>query len=111
MSRTPPRMEITKHPDFKVVHVNGVFGGLNPNQGNIIFYTDIIEPRCKTGGKFGELEPEKINRELQIDVRMSIHDFIGIAEWMNRHIKLLEEKGVIKKADIKSQKKTSAYSV
>lgn len=111
MLKTPPRMEVTKHSEFRVVHANGVFGGVNPDQGNIIFYTDIIEPRCKTGGKFGELEPEKINREMQIDIRVSLQDFIRIAEWMNRHIKVLEEKGIIKKTDVKSQKKTNAYSV
>lgn len=57
------------------------------------------------------MEPERINRELQIDIRMSIHDFVGIADWMNKHIKQLEEKGIIKKSDMQSQKKTNSYSV
>jgi len=103
-------MEITKNPDFRVVHMNGVFGTLTPAQGNMIFYTDIFEPRCKTGGQFGEMEPERVNRELQIDVRMSLDDFMGLANWMNQHIKNLEEKGLIKKPEQKTQDE-SKYSV
>jgi hypothetical protein len=101
-------MEITKHPEFKVIHINGVFGSLGPDEGRITFYTDIVEPRIKTGGQFGEVETEKINREIQVEIRVSTMTFISIAQWMDAHIKDLEAKGILKKEE-KSQSKQNMY--
>ena len=51
MANAPPKIDVTKHPDFKVIHANGVFGTLNAQEGVLKFYTDIIEPRSKTGAR------------------------------------------------------------
>ena len=105
-----PKIEITSHPNFRVAIVNGFFGGLSANDGRIMFYTDILEPKMKTNGKPGEMEVEKINRERQIDIRMSVMDFVRLATWMNSHIKRLEEQGILKKEDLMHPKQTD-YSV
>jgi len=114
MTTTPPKkfpkIELSKHPAFRVVHVNGFFGGLSPVEGRITFFTDILEPTMKANGTKGEMEVEKINRESQIDLRMSIMDFVGLAQWMNTHIKRLEEQGILKKEDLAKPKQTD-YSV
>jgi hypothetical protein len=95
-----PKIELSSHPDFRVVHVNAFFGGLNPLEGRITFYTDILEPKMKEDGNVGEMEVDKILREQQIDLRLSPMDFITLANWMNSHIKRLADLGLIKKEDI-----------
>jgi len=97
MSKTPPKFDITKHPQFRVIHIDGFFGGLNPQTGDIKFFLDIAEPRIKTGGKPGEMELDKVNREIQVEVRMSSAAWMNMAAWMERHIKRLEDLGIIKR--------------
>ena len=111
MTQTLPSIVITKHPQFRVIHSNGIFGNLGADEGRIIFYTDIIEPRIKTGGKFGEMETDIINREQQVDIRMTTMQFIAVANWMNTHIKNLEDKGILKKAEQPQPKKPDEYRV
>jgi hypothetical protein len=103
-------MEVTNNPQFRVVHINAFFGGLSPIEGRIKFYTDILETRIKPDGKTGEMEIEKINRECQIDIRMSAIDFVALAGWMNAHIKRLEDRGILKKKDLAHDGQTD-YSV
>jgi len=110
MAKTPPKIDITKHPEFRVIHINGFFGTLNPDEGVIKFYLDIAEPRIKAGGRLGEIEVDKINREFQVEVRMSPRIFMGMADWMTRHIKDLEKKGILKK-EKKPQKEAQTYRV
>jgi hypothetical protein len=105
-----PRIEVSTSSEFRVIHVNAFFGGLNPVEGRIIFYTDIFEPEMKTGGKVGEMELNKVNRECEVDIRMSPADFVNLATWMNGHIKRVEDAGLLKKADLTRSKKTD-YSV
>jgi hypothetical protein len=110
--KQPPRFEITSHPGFRVVHVNAFFGGLSPVEGSITFCTDILEPRIKVGGQPGDMEVNRVNRERQIDVRLSVVNFVALAGLMNDHIKRLEEQGYLKKEDIaKSKPKETDYSV
>jgi hypothetical protein len=111
LTQTLPRIVITKHPQFRVVHSNGIFGTLGADEGRITLYTDLVEPRIKTGGQFGEMETDMINREIQVDIRMTTMQFILVANWMNEHIKKLEEKGILKKAELPSQKKPDEYRV
>lgn len=102
-----PKFELSSHPDFRVVHVNAFFGGLNPIEGRITFYTDIIEPKMKENGNAGDMELDKVQREQQIDLRFSPMDFINLANWMNNHIKRLEESGLLKKEDIARTKQSN----
>ena len=95
-----PKFELSSHPDFRVVHANAFFGGLNPLEGRITFYTDILEPKMKESENVGDMEVDKVQRERQIDLRLSPMDFINLANWMNSHIKRLEDLGLLKKEDI-----------
>lgn len=101
------KFELTSHPDFRVVHINAFFGGLNPIEGRITFYTDIIQPKMINSEVIGGMEVEKIMRERQIELRLSPMDFINLANWMNNHIKRLEEQGLIKKDDIAKSKQSN----
>lgn len=110
MAKAPPKIDVTKHPDFKVIHASGVFGTLNAQEGVLKFYTDIIEPRSKTGGKPGEMELDRITREFQVEIRVSPISFTSIADWMSKHIKELQKKGILK-VEKKPRKGAQSYSV
>ncbi|MCW4053454.1 MAG: hypothetical protein NWE84_00845 [Candidatus Bathyarchaeota archaeon] len=105
-----PKFELTTRSEFRVVHINAFFGGLSPIEGRIAFFTDILEPKMKVGGNPGEMEVDKINRERQIDIRMSVMDFVNLAAWMNKHVKRLESQGILKKGEIAKSKPTN-YTV
>ena len=60
------------------------------------FYLDIVDPRIKAGGKLGEMEVDKISRQLQVEIRMSSAQFLNTANWMQRSIKELQKKGILK---------------
>lgn len=94
---TAPPFELSKHPEFRVVHINGFYGGLSPTEGRLQFFTDIIEPKIKSGGNPGEMEAGKIVREVQIEIRMSPLDFVGLGNWINDCVKRLQDAGIIKK--------------
>lgn len=96
MAQKPPKIDIAKHPEFRVIYVNGVFGAIKADEGFMKFYLDIVEPKIKVGGKTGELEMDKITREFQVEVRMSSMKFVSIANWMQQHIKQLQKKGILK---------------
>lgn len=110
MAQKPPKIDIAKHPDFKVIHVNGVFGAVKADEAFMKFYLDILEPETKVGGKHGELEIGRITREFQVEVRMSSMKFVSIANWMQQHIKELEKKGIIK-VEKKIPKEAETYRV
>lgn len=105
------KFELTKHPAFRVINVNQFFGGLSPNDGRIQFYTDIFVTKMKTGEKPGDMEVEKINRELQVDIRLSVMDFVRLATWMNTHVKRLEDQGMLKKGKHDKSSRPTDYSV
>lgn len=110
MSKKPSKIEITKHPDFKVVYASGVFGALKADEGLIKSYLDIVEPKIKANGKHGRMEMDKITRELQVEVRVSSTQFVNIANWMQRHIEQLQKKGILK-ASKKAPKGPETYRV
>ncbi len=88
-SEVPP-IEIIKDPEYKTIYVNGVFGGLDPVEGKMIFYVDILEPEIDKKMP-GAMKVKKIIRKLLIDIRMSPVQFKSIAEWMKSHVKRFEE--------------------
>ena len=108
MARTPPTINMTTNPQFRVIHATGFFGGLNPDEGGIKFFLDIIEPRLKAGGAPGEMEVDTIIREMQVEVRMSARNWISMAAWMERHIKRLEKAGLLKREKKPSKKENSS---
>ena len=109
MSKLPedePKIEITKNPEFRLVTATEFFGGLFPNGGVIQFYTDIPEPKVNAQGR---METEKVNRELQVEIRLSVMDFKRLGDWMNRHVKRIEEaqKNLKKESTTKSRARDS----
>jgi hypothetical protein len=85
---TKPNLEVSKNPAFRTIHANGIFGGLGPLEGFITFYTDVLEPEIDENG---ELKIGTVKRELQIDVRLTVPDFLKTAQWMNKHIEKLKK--------------------
>lgn len=83
-----PEFEYTKCPEYRYVYATGVFGGLDPVGGRIIFYLDRPEPEMT---KEGTQRTKKIIRELQVEVHVSPGEFKAIWEWMGKHIKQLED--------------------
>ncbi|MBN2330676.1 MAG: hypothetical protein JXC85_02575 [Candidatus Aenigmarchaeota archaeon] len=85
------RLEISQSQDYRAVYASGVFGGLDPHDGRIIFFLDRIMPKIKSEPK-GAMELEKINRELQVEVHMSPSQFASVAKWMTEHVRLFEKR-------------------
>ena len=110
MATQKPKMELTKNPEYKSIYVNGFFGGLNPVEGSIAFYTDRIEPKMKDSEHFGEMELDKINREMQVEIRLPVSGFIELAQWMNKHIERLEKQGILKRGDVAPPKNANLYT-
>ena len=79
-----PIIEITESRDYKAIYASGVFGGVDPNDSRLIFFLDRIKPKIKKG-KDITMEVDKVNRELQVEIRMSPSQFISVAKWMNEH--------------------------
>ena len=86
-----PRIEMTESPDYKAVYVSGVFGGLDPNDGRVIFFLDRIKPKMVSNPR-GAMELEKVNRELQVEIHMSPPQFMSVAKWMMDHAQRFEKR-------------------
>ncbi len=87
--RKGPVIEITESPYYRPVNASGVFGGLNPDDGKVIFFLDRVKPKMKRNPP-GAMDTEKINRELQVEVHMSPSQFTAMAKWMMEHVNRLE---------------------
>jgi hypothetical protein len=96
-----PKIEITRGEGFKAVYASGVFGGLDPNDGRMIFFLDRLKPKMKSREK-NIMALEKIERELQVEVHMSPNQFISMAKWMNEHAHKFGKK-------FKTKKETTSY--
>jgi hypothetical protein len=85
------RIEISEGQNYRAVYASGVFGGLDPHDGRIVFFLDRIMPKMRSEPK-GAMELEKINRELQVEVHMSPSQFASVAKWMTEHVHLFEKR-------------------
>lgn len=83
-----PRFETKRATDYKVIHVSGVVGGINPNEGTIIVFIDKLIPKTNPDGT---MIIDTIERELVVELKMSPLQFKSIAEWMQMHIKEYEK--------------------
>jgi hypothetical protein len=88
------RFESEKDSNYSVTNVDGVFGTLTPNYGQIILFVDI--PEVEMGdfieGKGPGMIINKVKRKFLIDARMSPSVFKSIASWMNKHVERYENK-------------------
>ena len=78
-------IEIVESPDYKPVYATGVFGGLDPNSGRVIFFLDRIKPKMKKNPR-GGMEMDRIERQLQVEIHMSASQFASVAKWMMDHV-------------------------
>jgi hypothetical protein len=85
------KFEISESQGYRPVYASGVFGGLDPNDGRVIFFLDRIKPGMRKEPK-GAMALDKINRELQVEVHMSPPQFISVAKWMMDHAQRFEKK-------------------
>lgn len=92
MAKNVPDFEIEKAEDYKEVHLDGVFGGLNPKGAKMMVYTEEHTPKVNPRGKPGDLTLDKIVRELQVELHMSPVQFKSLFKWMERHLEQYEEK-------------------
>jgi hypothetical protein len=101
-----PKFEDTKSPNFAYVYVTGVFGGLDPNDGRMIFFLDRLEPETLNQPMPGNQVVKKIVRESQVEIHMTPSQFKTIALWMNQNIQRYEELFGEIPMGLKEQKKT-----
>lgn len=78
-----PPIEISESPDFKIVYASGIFGTLNPSESTMIFYIDRPTPMIEEGSK---MKSSHLQRELQMELRMSHDTYVTVYNWMGRHI-------------------------
>ncbi|MGA2785724.1 MAG: hypothetical protein ABSF09_13610 [Candidatus Bathyarchaeia archaeon] len=91
-----PPVKVTKSADYKTVYATGIFGGINPLEGRIIFYLDRPMPKIKDA-PYGNMETSEIERELQVEVHMPTGLFLQMFEWMKNHVDRLEKAGALVK--------------
>lgn len=102
MSGSKIKVEVTKSPDFRLVYANGVFGSLTALEGRITFYADRLIPEITEDGG---MKTSYVERELQVEVKMSPQQFLSISRWMRSHIERMEKEGVlaIKEKEVKEE--------
>jgi hypothetical protein len=93
------KFKIVRSPDYKTIYSTGVFGSVSPGEGRMIFYIDRPIPVMKDT-PIGAMEVGEFERELQIEIRMSLQQWISMADWMQRHILELKKKGIIAATDV-----------
>jgi len=82
-------IEIEKSPDYQLTYATGVFGNVGPNDGQLTFFVDRVEPTM--GTQPGEMRVKTIKRRLLIEVHMSPNQFKEIAKWMTKKVYDLEK--------------------
>lgn len=94
--------DFTRSADFRVVHANGVWGGAMPTQEvGMAFFVDrtpfpISMTQAIEDGRVGTevarvQANERVEREIQIEVRISLSTARAMREWLGVHIHALEE--------------------
>jgi hypothetical protein len=96
-------IKITQSPDFKMVFATGVFGGLSPLDGRMLFYVDRTKPKVVDERL---LRTDFVEREFQVEVHMSPQQFVSVYNWMKSNIDRLEQQGIILQR-IEKPKKTT----
>lgn len=92
MSARIPEIKIRKSDNYREIHVDGAFGGVNPNGAKIVVYTEEHWPELKTGGKPGQMELGHVTREMQAELHMSPVQFKSLLNWMKKHLNQYEQK-------------------
>jgi hypothetical protein len=102
-AQKPVQITITRSPDYRTLYATGVFGGLNPLEGRIIFHLDRLIPKMKEA-PLGAMETAEVERELQVEVHLSPGAFIDLYMWMKGHVESMEKTGALVKMPLESPK-------
>lgn len=86
-----PTFEDSKSEQYRYVFATGVFGGIQPNDAQMVFYLDRLEPETVNTPIPGSQKLKKIVRELQVEVHMTPTQFKSLAAWMTQHIQQYEK--------------------
>jgi hypothetical protein len=84
-------MDIKRSTDLRTLFVNGILGSLDPEQGQMQFYTRqaTIESVKETPG---ELRTISVTLEIVTDLRMTPATFKGATLWMQQTLAAFEKK-------------------
>jgi hypothetical protein len=87
MTHQLPRRSVKfeKVPTFAI---SGFFGGVNPQEGNISFFTDNLVPQL--GANPGQITLDTVQHEFVVNLKMSPLVFKRMAIWMGEHVKRYE---------------------
>ena len=83
-----PRFSVVRNRECEVIHIDGVYGTLNPATGQLAFYQDV--PKVGIDEE-GLMSPRSVERVLVVDTRMSPETFRSIAYWMLEHVQHYEK--------------------
>ncbi|MHA1975790.1 MAG: DUF3467 domain-containing protein [Candidatus Hodarchaeales archaeon] len=88
MAQQLPRRNV-KFEEVPIFPISGFFGGINPNEGNISFFTDKLIPQL---GPNGQIVLDTVQHEFVANIKMSPLIFKRMAMWMSDHVRKYEEK-------------------
>lgn len=91
MAQRVPDMEVEESEDFREIHVDGVFGSLDPNGAKLTVYTQERKLKMKESGRPGEMDLEKIIFETQAELHMSPVQFKSMLKWMEQKLEQYED--------------------
>ncbi len=86
MAQQLPRRKV-KFEDIPSFAISGFFGGVNPNEGNISFFTDKLIPQL---GANAQIVLDTVQHEFVANIKMSPLIFKRMAIWMSEHVKRYE---------------------
>lgn len=84
-----PEFVVTKKDGMPMIYATGVFGGLAPNDGRMLFFTDRFE--VEPADVPGTQKVKKINQEFQAEIHMSPATFKSVALWMGDNVARYEK--------------------
>lgn len=84
----PPNFITTKREGMPLLYATGVFGGLAPNDGRILFIADRLE--LEPAETPGNQKVKLVNQEIQVEIHMSPITFKAVALWMKDNLDKFE---------------------
>jgi hypothetical protein len=99
-----PNFVVKKPEGLPIIYATGVFGGLAPNDGRMLFIADRLE--LEPSETPGNQKLKEVNQEVQAEIHMSPLTFKSVALWMNKQVEIYENVfGEVKAEPISKDKK------
>jgi len=86
-----PDIEIEEHPNYRTVHINGIFGGFRSMYLEMIVYSD--ELKAQKALSQAQLAPEKSSIKRTLETRLVMDPFQAksISDWLTKNIQAYEK--------------------